>query len=160
MSATRGGPPEQIGDIIARAARRLCMRDAETGDDTRPTAEDADRANRMLASIGLRVVFVEDAQHRPLRVSADDPARPPAFNENGDFLGYLAVANTHAALNAQVFRATHWAAQSGTSGGWKAPLQEAPGNIAAKVMKFGGVTARGVMVPLGLVLDGEGEMAE
>lgn len=161
VSATRGGVAEQLGDIIARAARRQCMRNPEGGPDTRPTEQDADAANRVLASLGLRVVLMEHPQSkRPLRTWLDDPTRAPAPEGNGEYLGHLAIANSHAQLNSVVFRGTHYQASSGTSGGWKAPLMEAPGVVIEKTMKFGQVASRGVKVPLGLVLDGEGEVVE
>ena len=158
--AFKGGDPLPLGDMIARAAFRQCVRNPETGEDRRPTAEEAEDANRRLSTTGLRVVYMEDVQKRKLRVWTTDPPPPPAWNGDGDHLGYLAVANSHAALNNTAFRGTHWAAKSGTSGGWKAALQEAPGVVQSKVMKLGGVATRCVLVPLELVLDGEREDGE
>ncbi len=142
----RGGEPMQIGEMIARAARRRCIIDPDTNEETRPNAQQAEEANRRLSSIGLRVVPYRDPGGQMLA----DPA-------TGDMVGYLAVANSHAALNHTVFRSTHWAARSGTSGGWKAALQEAPGSRTSEPMKLGGVGTRCTLVDLALVLDAERE---
>ncbi len=153
--AYKGGDLLPLGVLIARAAQRQVVRDHETGMDRRTNAEESQDANARLSSVGLRVVFMEDEHKRKIKCWADDPTKAPSAQGDGDALGYLAVANSHATLNTTVFRNTHWAARSGTSGGWKAALQEAPGVVPSKVMKLGGVATRCVMVPLTLVLDGE-----
>lgn len=150
---TRGTEQVAISALIERAARRCCIEDPETGKITRPTIETAMENNRRLMALGLRFVPIEDADGRPLRTWEGDPTKPPAHNGDGDYIGWLAVANAHEGLNNAVFRHSHWAARSGTSGGWKAALMEAPLAEARKPMKFAGLVSRCVMVDVNLVLD-------
>lgn len=150
----RGGELQSIGRLVAVAAQRAVLQDQETGEATRPGRATADDANRVLASVGLKVVPQRDEAGRALY-------RHPTTGEIGptplgDMQGYLAIANNHTELSA-IFRGTHWVGRSGTDGGWKPALQEAPEAVKHKEMRFGGAASRCVLVPLELVLDGDGE---
>ena len=155
----RGGELQSIGRLIAVAAGRAVLVDAETGDAMRPGRATSDDANRVLASVGLRVVPRLDERGHVLRQVLDDAGQPTGAmspGRRGEMLGWLAVANNHTEL-AAIFRGTHWAGRSGTDGGWKPALQEAPEAVRHKEMRFGGAASRCVLVPLALALDGDGE---
>jgi len=159
----RRGGQENIGHLIATAAFAPVWTDPETGAVREALADQRADACRLLAQYGLRVVLQypepEEGQKQqtvlPLRRHKTDPATyPPATNNGGRAIGWLAVANGHQALNSSVFRGSHYAAASGTSGGWKAALETAPDALRSKEMRFGGVLSRCVLVPLDHVLDG------
>lgn len=159
VPAFSGGQQRTLGTLIGMVALQRTWKDAETGHDDIWPAVDRDNAARALASYGLRVVLEKQGAH-PLRRWRHDPAMAPATSGDGRAVGWLAVANGHAALNAAVFRGSHYAAASGTSGGWKAALETAPDAQKGKEMRFGGPASRCVMVPLDLVLDGGGMNGE
>jgi hypothetical protein len=70
---------------------------------------------------------------------------------------FLAVANKHRGLD-QVFRDTHWAGRSGTSGGWVQALRRVPGMVRPKsALRFGAIRARCILVPLDAALGEEEE---
>jgi ABC-type dipeptide/oligopeptide/nickel transport system ATPase subunit len=153
----RGGELQSIGRLIAVAAQRQVLVDQDTGEPARPGRATADDANRVLASVGLRVVPQTDTQKRWLYRSIGPDGQPVVSTmPNGDLMAWLAVANNHTELSL-IFRGTHWQTRSGADGGWKPALQEAPGAIRHKEMRFGGMASRCVLVPLELVLDGDGE---
>lgn len=152
VPAFRGGQQINLGSLIAMVAMMRVWRDAESGQMFVAPASDREDAQRVLGSYGLRVVL-QGAPGRPLRRWQADPAREPHEHGDGRAVGWLAVANSHAALNSAVFRRGHYAAASGTSGGWKAALETAEGAQKAREMRFGGVASRCVLVPLDLVLD-------
>lgn len=150
---------ESLGTLIATAAFGRVWVDPETGDAREAPADIRRDAERLLAQYGLRVVlqYPEAGSgdvNLPLRRSRNNPSAPPATNENGRAEGWLAVANGHKALNEAVFRGSHYAAASGTSGGWKAALETAPDTLRSKEMRFAGTLSRCVLVPLDHVLDG------
>jgi energy-coupling factor transporter ATP-binding protein EcfA2 len=162
VPAFRGGQQCNLGSLIAMAAMMRTWRDPENGHMFVATPADREDAQRVLGSYGLRVVF-QGEPGRPLRRWQNDPERTPDPQGDGRAVGWLAVANSHAALNSAVFRRGHYAAASGTSGGWKAALETAEGAQKAREMRFGGVASRCVLVPLDLVLDlgtSLGEMME
>lgn len=159
----RRGGQENIGHLIATAAFAPVYTHPESGVVTEALPDERAAAQRLLAQYGLRVVLqypeAEEGQKQPqvlpLRLHRTRPAEfAPAANHNGRAVGWLAVANGHQALNASVFRGSHYAAASGTSGGWKAALETAPDALRSKEMRFGGVLSRCVLVPLDHVLDG------
>ncbi len=153
----RGGELQSIGRLIAVAAQRAVLTDVETGEPTRPGRATADDANRVLASVGLKVVPRKDDRGRWVYRQVGADGQPVLSNTPiGDLVGYLAIANNHTELSA-IFRGTHWVGRSGTDGGWKPALQEAPEAVRHKEMRFGGAASRCVLVPLELVLDGDGE---
>jgi len=142
----RSGDQKAIGALVAIAAGREVMTD-EHGKPKRPHGGDRQDAARALATLGLR--WMPRVENHRVLVDAE-------HNE----IGTLAVANANAGLGA-VYRGTHWAPRSGASGGWKTALEQAPGAAPAGSIRFGGVTSRAVLVPVGLVLDGgEGEGAD
>lgn len=150
----RGGELQSIGRLIAVAAQRQVLTDTETGEPMRPSRATAEDANRVLASVGLKLVPRTDEAKRWLYRHPESGAI--TTQPYGDLLGWLAVANNHHELGS-IFRGTHWAGRSGTDGGWKPALQEAPDAVRHKEMRFGGAASRCVLVPLELVLDGDGE---
>ncbi|CAB4128489.1 Ras_like_GTPase domain containing protein [uncultured Caudovirales phage] len=165
----RGGEQGTVGRLIALAARRAVLVDNETGEPMRPTTQSVEDAQRALGALGLRVVpelAPPDAKGKawPLWQQLDENGQPmgepqaghPPAPGRGEMLGFLAVSNTHASLNT-LFRNTHWQGRSGASGGWKPALEDAPGARTHREMRFGGLTSRSVLVPLALVLDGDGE---
>lgn len=91
--------------------------------------DNPDAANRHLATYGLRVL------------AAHDPARAA-----------LAVANSHQGL-AQLFRETHWAGRSGTSGVWVQALRRIEGAQALSPVRFNNVPARATAIPLAAILE-------
>lgn len=116
-------------------------------------------AEQMLGNFGLRIVAMLDEHNRPLREWAHDTAEPPSAQANGRLLGWLAVANNHAGLNATVFKGSVYQGGSNTAGGWKMALEQAPGMRLGREMRFAGIHQRNVQVPLNLVLDqGEARM--
>jgi hypothetical protein len=164
----RRGGQESLGSLIACVAFGRVWVDPDTG-ETHPAPPDERRAaEKLLGQYGLRVVlqYPEPGSgdvHLPLRRHRTNPAEPPATNNTGRAEGWLAVANGHKALNEAVFRGSHYAAASGTSGGWKAALETAPDTLRSKELRFGGTISRCVLVPLDHVLDGGerfGEMVE
>ena len=153
----RGGELQSIGRLIAVAANRQVLQDAESGEAIRPARATRDDANRVLASLGLRVVPHRDDHAREVfLLHQADGSTVETIHATGDLRGWLAVANNHTELSS-LFRGTHWAGRSGTDGGWKPALQEAPNAVRHKEMRFGGAASRCVLVPLELVLDGDGE---
>jgi hypothetical protein len=157
----RRGGQENIGTLIATAAYAPIHTDPETGVVREAPPDERAAAQKLLAQYGLRVVLQhpegDDAAARalPLRRHKTRPAEfEPAVDQGGRAIGWLAVANGHQALNSSVFRGSHYAAASGTSGGWKAALETAPEALRSKEMRFGGVLSRCVLVPLDHVLDG------
>jgi energy-coupling factor transporter ATP-binding protein EcfA2 len=156
----RGGELQSIGRLIAVAAGRAVLRDEETGEAVRPGWVAMADANKALAAVGLRVEPFKNERGHVLRAVLDpatgQPTGESSVQGQGDMLGHLAVANNHTELSG-IFRGTHWQGRSGTSGGWKPALEEAPGAIRHKEMRFGGAASRCVLVPLELVLDGDGE---
>jgi hypothetical protein len=66
------------------------------------------------------------------------------------------VANAHPVL-ARMLDRTQWAARAGAPGAWKGVLLQAPGALATDCARFGARTARAVMVPMDLFMDGSGE---
>ena len=135
----RGGELRNVGELIAQAAGRKHLRN-EDGQLRRPTMVEMQEAARVLATMGLHV--------EPTRDDRGVPCRDP---KTDDPVTWLAVANSHATLNG-MFRGTHWAARSGTAGGWKAALDNAPEARTGQSRRFGGQTSRCVMVPMHLVL--------
>jgi energy-coupling factor transporter ATP-binding protein EcfA2 len=135
----RSGELRNIGELVAIAARRMVMTE-ENGEPRRSSAQEARDAERALGTLGLGVEIMRDDTRREVL----DP-------ETKDPLGWLAVANGHAALN-NVFRGTHWQGRSGTSGGWKPALESAPEARVGGSRRFGGPTSRCVMVPLHVAL--------
>jgi len=161
-NAWKGGDHLPLSALIATAAQRECVQITDgdrAGEWRMATIQESDQANLRLGSLGLRVVFMKDGEKRRLRKWRDDETKAPSHLGDGDYLGWLALANSNASLNAAVFRHTHWAARSGTSGAWNAVLIEAPGAIR-EILKIAGATARCVLVPLDRVLDGEREEGE
>ena len=161
----RGGELANIGQQIAKAAGRAVVVDTKTQELVRPGLGQMEEANRALSTLGLKVVISRNQQGHMLRrhLAADGTPRadlPPTPAGAGDPIGLLAVANSHAALNGQVFRGSHWQARSGTAGGWKAALEDAPGATIGREMRFGGPASRCVLVPLDLVLDGQMDQPE
>jgi hypothetical protein len=154
VPAYRGGQQRTLGHLIALAAMERVWRDPDGGEDQVAPAPDRDDAARVLAGYGLRVVPMLDERKRVLRHWRSDPRLDPSPDGDGRVAGWLAVANSHAALNDAVFRRSHYAKASGTSGGWKAALETAEGAIKGREMRFGGPASRCVLVPLALVLDG------
>lgn len=161
VPAFSGGQQRTLGTLIGMVAMQATWKNAETGEADVWPAKDRDDAARALASYGLRVVLTtRDGSPHPLRRWKHEPAREPAATGDGRAIGMLAVANGHVALNSAVFRGSHYAAASGTSGGWKAALETAPGAERGKEMRFGGPLSRCVKVPLDLVLDGGAQHGE
>jgi energy-coupling factor transporter ATP-binding protein EcfA2 len=163
----RGGS-ENLGTLIATAAWAP-IHVHEDGSTSEAPIDTRRAAEKLLGQYGLRVVLdyaqpgSGDVIGAPLRRSRTDPAAPPSTSGKGRATGFLAVANSHQALNNAVFRNSHYMAASGTSGGWKAALETAPEALRSKEMRFGGTASRCVMVPLDHVLDaGErfGEMVD
>lgn len=153
----RGGELQSIGRLIAVAAQRAVLTDAETGEAVRPGRATTEDANRVLASVGLKVVPRKDEAGRWIYRQIGADGQPVMSSvPTGDLVGYLAIANNHTELST-IFRGTHWVGRSGTDGGWKPALQEAPDAVRHKEMRFGGAASRCVLVPLELVLDGDGE---
>jgi len=136
----RSGELRTTGQLVAIAAGRKVMMTDE-GEPCRPVAADRDAAQKVLATLGLRFVPTLNGKKQPI----------PA-DHLGNTVGHLAVANSHQALG-QLFRGTHWQARSGTSGAWKGALEQTPGACTGGVMRFGGVSARCVLVPLEFALD-------
>lgn len=132
----RSGELRNVGELVAIAAGRPILRDAETGEARRPLQSEMQDAERVLGTLGLGVEIMRDDRRQPVR----DPV-------TRDLVGWLAVANAHATLNG-LFRGTHWAGRSGTSGGWKPALEAAPDARVGGSRRFGGPTSRCVMVPL------------
>lgn len=154
----RRGGQENIGHLVATVALARTWVD-EDGAAREAPADERAGAARLLAQYGLRVVLdMPEAGSGdvalPLRRSRSNPLAAPATNNDGRATGWLAVANGHKALNEAVFRGSHYAAASGTSGGWKAALETAPEARRGKEMRFSGVNSRCVMVDLDHVLDG------
>lgn len=160
VPAFSGGQQRTLGTLIGMVAMQATWRNSETGEADIWPAKDREDAARALASYGLRVVLETQQGGHPLRRWKHDPLRAPAASGDGRAVGMLAVANGHASLNSAVFRGSHYAAASGTSGGWKAALETAPGAERGKEMRFGGPASRCVMVPLDLVLDGGAQFGE
>lgn len=159
VPAFRGGQQINLGTLIAMVAMQRVWQeeaDPDTGKagglTVAPVAEQI-AASRVLANYGLRVVLDTD-RGMPLRRHLRDLDMPPSTAGDGRAVGWLAVANGHVALNQTVFARSHYAAASGTSGGWKAALETAPDVKKGKEMRFGGAASRCVLVPLDLVLDG------
>lgn len=155
----RGGQQRTLGHMIAVAAMERVWRDQDGGEDLVAPAPDRDDAARALGGYGLRVVPMLDERKRVLRHWRHDPRLDPSAEGDGRLAGWLAIANSHAALNDAVFRRSHYAKASGTSGGWKAALETADGVIKGREMRFGGPASRCVLVPLHLVLDGGDRIA-
>lgn len=154
---SRRGGQDSLGHLIATAAWAPVWVD-EDGRTGPAPSDERRQAERTLAQYGLRVVLQYPPAGSgdaavPLRLSRHDPAAPPTTSNTGRAEGWLAVANSHQALNTAVFRGSHYAAASGTSGGWKAALETAPEAQRSKEMRFGGTISRCVMVPLAHVLD-------
>lgn len=161
VPAFSGGQQRTLGTLIGMVALQATWKNTETGANETWPAKDRDDAARALASYGLRVVLeTPEKSPHPLRRWKHEPERPPGVAGDGRAIGMLAVANGHSSLNSAVFRGSHYAAASGTSGGWKAALETAPGAERGKEMRFGGPASRCVMVPLDLVLDGGAEHGE
>lgn len=140
----RGGEMSDIGRLVAIAGFRRII-DEPGGEPRGPSAAEAEQAARALATMGLRVVPTINPGGKVERDGA------------GQMVGHLAVANAHATLNG-LFRATHWAARSGTAGGWRNALEDAPGvQVSPQPLRFGGATSRCLLVPLDRAL---GEMEE
>jgi energy-coupling factor transporter ATP-binding protein EcfA2 len=135
----RSGELRNVGELVAIAGGRKIMTDAN-GDPQRPTAQEMRDADRALGTLGLGVELMRD-----------DTRRPVVDQASQDLVGWLAVANGHAQLNS-LFRNTHWQGRSGTSGGWKPALEQAPDVRAGGSRRFGGPTSRCVMVPLHLAM--------
>lgn len=161
VPGNRGGQ-ENLGSLIATAAYQPMFTDPDTGRVREGLPDQRAAADKLLGLYGLRVVLqfpeTEDGKRediRPLRRHRTRPdAYEPAVNHDGRAIGWLAVANGHKSLNEAVFRGSHYAAASGTSGGWKAALETAPDTQRGKEMRFGGTVSRCVLVPLDHVLDG------
>jgi len=159
----RRGGRENVGTLIATAALARIWTD-ENGQRAQAPMEEVRAAERLLQQYGLRVVLDYPARDsgedytKPLRLSEADPTLPPHTRNTGRAEGWLAVANGHNALNSEIFRGSHYAAASGTSGGWKAALETAPDAQRSKEMRFGGTVSRCVMVSLHHVLDGSDRM--
>lgn len=159
VQGSRGGA-ENIGHLIATVALARTWID-ETDTQAIPREAPAStrrKAEQLLAQYGLRLVLeyppASAGEGRlPLRKHRQDPNAPPSIRGDGRAVGFLAVANGHKSLNDAVFRGSHYAAASGTSGGWKAALETAPFAQRAKEMRFGGTLSRCVMIPLDHVLD-------
>ena len=135
----RSGDQRSIGETIAIAAERKVL-EGEAG-TFRPDPGMAIDANRALQRCGMRVV-IQTVEGKPVF----EPGG------TGNKVGHLAIANSHAALNA-LFRETRWGGRSGTDGAWTGALKEAPGAEPGKqAIRFAGATARHVLVPLDLVL--------
>ena len=165
VPAFSGGQQRTLGTLIGMVAMQDGWTDPESGQRYPWPAKDREDAARALASYGLRVVLETQAGGHPLRRwKRPDPSQPhtlaPSSSGDGRAVGMLAVANGHASLNNAVFRGSHYAAATGTSGGWKAALETAPGAERGKEMRFGGPASRCVMVPLDLVLDGATQAGE
>jgi hypothetical protein len=124
-----GKMPATVGTLMAMAAARPVIRDADTGDSRRPDPKQQADAADMLSMIGVRVM--EHAPNQPAMV---------------------AVANSHKGLNG-VFQGSHWQARSGASGTWKQALGRCPGAVAsAAAVRFRGTQQRAVLVPLARML--------
>lgn len=131
----RGGEMSDIGRLVAIAGARPVIEEAQ--ELRMPSATETDQAGRVLATLGLRVVLMLGADGKPVRDQA-----------TGLRVGSLAVANAHATLNG-LFRGTHWAARSGTAGGWRNALEDAPGvQVSPQPLRFGGATSRCLLLPL------------
>ncbi|MDH3236831.1 MAG: hypothetical protein OEQ29_25205 [Alphaproteobacteria bacterium] len=82
-----------------------------------------------------------------------------------DAVLYLLIANQHQGLS-KIFEGTHWASRSGSASAWRqsliridgaralSDLMDARGR-AIQTMRFGGVSCRGVAVPILSWIDGE-----
>jgi energy-coupling factor transporter ATP-binding protein EcfA2 len=161
VPAFAGGQQRTLGTLIGMVALQSTWKNTETGHEDVWPATDRDNAARALAAYGLRVVFQHAPPSKiPLRRWRQDVGREASTMGDGRAVGWLAVANSHAGLNDAVFRRSHYAAASGTSGGWKAALETAPGCERGREMRFGGPASRCVLVPLDLVLDGGGSYGE
>jgi hypothetical protein len=147
MPGYKSGEQRSVGTVIAIAAGRQVLADAESGEPRRPFRGERDDANRVLQSIGLRF--------EAMTVNGRAMDDPDTHNP----LGWLAVANSHAGL-ASIFRDTHWKPRSGAAGGWKSAIESADGAILGKPLRFGGTMSRCTKIPLDLVLDGENEGGE
>ncbi len=114
----RGGDQLTLDVLVSQAAGR------------RP-AQDADQAQRALATYGLRVVLEDGAW-------------------------WLAVANQHREL-ARLFERSIWGARSGATGGWRQTLLRTPGarsRVAA--LRFEGLQSKVSLVPLAVALNDGG----
>jgi hypothetical protein len=151
-----GRAERAVAELVETAAQARREPDHENGGWIYVSAEAADRANALLGRHGLRFVAMRDARGLPLRRSWDDPAAEPATQGNGPLLGHVAVANAHPVL-ARMLDRTQWAARAGAPGAWKGVLLQAPGALATDCARFGARTARAVMVPMDLFMDGSGE---
>ncbi len=122
----RSGIKRPIGGWIAEAAGR----DGETA-----LAPDPVEANRILSTIGLKVVREADRA--------------------GVETKYLAVANAHQGL-AELFAGTHWGGASGASGVWRQALERVEGyKLRKSPLSFDGSSARCILVPVAEVLGDE-----
>lgn len=140
-----GGLREQrtLGTWLAIAANRAVLRDELDGKlvERRPTRQEREQAQDVLAASGMRFELAKRTDGSPEL----DPA--------GEWEGTLAVANSHAQLQA-VFDGTHWAARSGAAGVWRQTLERVPGSMKGAPVWFRGIKARTTLVPVRHVLTG------
>lgn len=148
-----GRSERSIAELLETAAQARRQPDPENGGWSYVGAEKAEAANGLLSRHGLRFVAMRDERGLPLRSSWDDPAAAPTTMGNGPQIGHVAVANANPVL-ARMLDRTQWAARAGAPGAWKGVLLQAPGAMTADCVRFGARTARAVMVPLDLFLDG------
>ncbi len=98
---------------------------------------DIDDANKALANYGMRV-------HRHV-----------VSREHSYYV--LRVANSHKGMN-ELFRDTHWAGRSGTSGVWVQSMRRVPDAIIGKKpTTFNGVMQRYTEIPVGKILQNDDE---
>lgn len=101
---------------------------------------DPDEANKTLMNYGMKV------KTEYLRLSTGTQQHK-----------VLQVANSHQGM-ASLFKDTHWGARSGTSGVWRQSLARVPGAVSnGKAVRFDGVVAKCVSIPLDAVIGKEGD---
>lgn len=123
VDAFSRGERENVSAWVARAAG---TDKSSQGDDQR----NPDAAQRVLAAIGLKVLFEANdglAQH------------------------YLAVANNHRGL-AALFKESHWATRSGGTGPWVRALRRLAKAEGRAQVRFGDIVSRCTAIPLEIVL--------
>jgi hypothetical protein len=153
MKDQDGRAERSVAELLEIAAQARRDWDPETGSYIQVSDQRATAANDLLGRHGLRFQPMRDEKGRPLRRAWDDPAADPASHHNGPLVGHVAIANAHPVL-ARLLDRTQWAARAGAPGAWKGVLLQAPGAIAADCVRFNARTARAVLVPLELFLDG------